>query len=272
MNVLKRVTQGDEVLIMGILNVTPDSFSDGGQFLARDKAERRALEMEQHGADIIDIGGESTRPGADKVELRQELERTIPVIESVRKKTDIPISIDTYKSEVAEQALKAGADLVNDISALRFDPELGKLAGERNIPLVLMHMQGTPRTMQKNPTYDDPVEDIIDFLEERIEQARELGVSRDQIIVDPGIGFGKKYEDNYEILRRLEEFKSLKAPLLLGTSRKSFIGDTLDLSPEERVEGTIASNVIGVLKGASIVRAHDVKKNYRAIQVATRCR
>lgn len=272
MNILRRVTLDDEVLIMGILNVTPDSFSDGGKFLAQDRAEQRALEMEQNGADIIDIGGESTRPGADKVELEQELERTIPVIEAVRAKTDIPISIDTYKSEVAKEALNAGADMVNDISALRFDPELGKLAGERNVPLVLMHMQGTPRTMQKNPTYDDPVKDIIDFLTERIERAGELGVSRDQIIVDPGIGFGKKYEDNYEILRRLEEFKSLEAPLLLGTSRKSFIGATLDLPPEERVEGTIASNAIGILKGASIVRVHDVKENYRAIQVATRCR
>lgn len=272
MNLLKRITEDDEVLIMGILNVTPDSFSDGGQFFARDKAVQRALEMEESGADIIDIGGESTRPGAEKVELDQELDRTIPVIEEVRKKTDVPISIDTYKSAVAEEALDAGADMVNDISAVRFEPELGTLAGERDVPLVLMHMQGTPRTMQDNPTYDDPVEDIIGFLAERIDRAVELGVSPDRIIVDPGIGFGKTYEDNYEILCRLEKFKTLNAPVLLGTSRKSFIGETLDLPPKQRIEGTIASNVIGVLKGANILRVHDVKENYRAIQVATRCR
>lgn len=271
MNLLDRITKDEEVLIMGILNVTPDSFSDGGRFLARDKAKRRALEMEKNGADIIDIGGESTRPGAEKVELEVELDRTIPVIEAIRKETDIPVSIDTYKSEVAKEALDAGADIVNDISALRFDPGLGKLAGKRDVPVVLMHMQGEPKTMQENPTYEDPVEDIKAFLNSRIEEAVELGISRDKIVVDPGIGFGKKYEDNFEILRRLEEFEALNAPLLLGTSRKSFIGDTLDLPPDERVEGTIASNVVGVLKGADILRVHDVKENYRAIKVAVRC-
>mgnify|MGYP006277818577 CR=1 FL=1 len=272
MELLDRVTKNDEVLIMGILNVTPDSFSDGGRFLAHDRAKNRALEMEKNGADIIDIGGESTRPGADKVELEVELDRTIPVIEEIRKETDIPISIDTYKSEVAERALDAGADIVNDISALRFDPDLGRLAGERDVPVVLMHMQGDPKTMQKNPTYDDVVRDIKDFLEKRISKAVELGISRDRIVIDPGIGFGKKLEDNYEILRRLDEFESLGCPLLLGTSRKSFIGDTLDLATDERVEGTIASNVVGVLKGASILRVHDVRENYRALEVAVRCR
>ncbi|MFB6291347.1 MAG: dihydropteroate synthase [Candidatus Bipolaricaulia bacterium] len=272
MDLLDEIRGDDEVLIMGILNVTPDSFSDGGRFLARDKAKRRALEMDENGADIIDIGGESTRPGAEKVELETELDRTIPVIEEIRKETDVPISIDTYKSEVARKALKAGADIVNDISALRFDPKLGKLAGEEDVPVVLMHMQGTPRTMQKNPSYGDVVEDIKEFLSKRIEKAVEFGISRKKIIVDPGIGFGKKYEDNYEILRRLEEFETLDCPLLLGTSRKSFIGDTLELPPDERVEGTIASNVVGLLRGADILRVHDVIENYRAARVATRCR
>ncbi|MBS3786572.1 dihydropteroate synthase [Candidatus Bipolaricaulota bacterium] len=272
MNLVNRISKDEEVLIMGILNVTPDSFSDGGRFLTRDKAKRRALEMEENGADIVDIGGESTRPGAEKVDLDVELERTIPVIKAVRKETNIPISIDTYKSEVAREALDAGADIVNDISALRFDPELGRLVGERGVPVILMHMQGKPKTMQKNPTYEDPVGDIKVFLNDRIGEAVDLGISRDKIIVDPGIGFGKKYEDNYEILRRLEEFKALDSPLLLGTSRKSFIGDTLDLPAGERVEGTIASNVVGVLKGASILRVHDVKENYRALKVAVRCR
>lgn len=272
MNLLDRIIREDEVMIMGILNVTPDSFSDGGRFLDHDKAKNRALEMEENGADIIDIGGESTRPGAEKVELDVELERTIPVIEALRKETEIPISIDTYKSAVAKEALDAGANIVNDISALRFDPGLGELVGEREVPIILMHMQGKPKTMQKNPTYEDPVGDIKAFLNDRIEEAVELGISRDKIIVDPGIGFGKKYEDNYEILRRLEEFETLNAPLLLGTSRKSFIGDTLDLPTDERVEGTIASNVVGVLKGASILRVHDVKENHRALKVAVRCR
>jgi len=272
MDLLDRITKNEEVLIMGILNVTPDSFSDGGKFLARDRAKSRALEMEKNGADIIDIGGESTRPGAEKVELEVELDRTIPVIEAVREETDIPISIDTYKSEVAREALDAGANILNDISALRFNPDLGRTAGERDVPVILMHMQGKPNTMQHDPTYGDPVEDIKNFLSERIEEAVRLGVSRDKIIVDPGIGFGKKYEDNYEILRRLDEFETLDCPLLLGTSRKSFIGDTLDVPPEERVEGTIASNVVGVLRGASILRVHDVKENYRALNVTVRCR
>ncbi|MCF7876142.1 dihydropteroate synthase [Candidatus Bipolaricaulota bacterium] len=257
---------------MGILNVTPDSFSDGGKFLDRDRAKKRALEMSENGADIIDIGGESTRPGAEKVELEEELGRTIPVIEAVRGETDIPISIDTYKSEVASEALDAGGDIINDISALRFDSDLGRLAAERDVPLILMHMQGEPRTMQENPTYEDPVEDIIEFLEGRIKRAVDLGVSREQVVIDPGIGFGKKYEDNYEILRRLEEFRALDLPLLLGTSRKSFLGETLDLPAEERLEGTIASNVVGVLKGANILRVHDVREVHRAVQVAVRCR
>jgi dihydropteroate synthase len=269
--ILDRVRRENEVLVMGILNVTPDSFSDGGKFLGKNNAVKRAMEMEENGADIIDIGGESTRPGADQVPLEEELGRTVPVIEGIRKQTDVPISIDTYKSEVAKEALDAGVDIINDISALRFDSDLGRLAAERGAPLVLMHMQGNPKTMQEDPTYDDPVEDIRNFLGERVEEAKALGVEDEQLVLDPGIGFGKRLEDNYEILRRLEEFKQLGYPLLLGTSRKSFLGATLDLPTEERLEGTIASNVVGVLRGADILRAHDVKEVYRATQVAVRC-
>lgn len=272
MSVLNRIREDGEVLVMGILNVTPDSFSDGGEFFERDKAVDRAVRMEKNGADIVDIGGESTRPGAEEVPLEEELSRTVPVIEEIRKSTDVPISIDTYKSEVADKALDAGADIINDISALRFDPDLGRVAGERDVPLVLMHMQGTPRTMQENPTYDDPVNEIVEFLQNRVDKAKELGVDGEKIIVDPGIGFGKRLQDNYEILRRLEEFGDMEHPLLLGTSRKSFIGDTLGLPTEERLEGTIASNVVGVIRGADILRVHDVKEVHRAKEIAVRCR
>lgn len=272
MSILDRIREDNEVLIMGVLNVTPDSFSDGGRFFDREAAVERAENMEKDGADIVDIGGESTRPGAEEVPLKEELSRTVPVIEGIREITDVPISIDTYKSEVAERALDAGADMINDISAARFDPELARVAAERKVPLVLMHMQGTPQTMQENPTYDDPVREIIQFLEERINKAQELGVERKNIVVDPGIGFGKRLKDNYEILRRLEEFGGMDNPLLLGTSRKSFIGDTLNLPPEERLEGTIASNVVGIIRGADILRVHDVKEMHRAKQIAVRCR
>lgn len=272
MKIMDRIRKENEVLVMGILNVTPDSFSDGGEFFEENSAVERALEMEENGADIIDIGGESTRPGADQVPLEEEMERTVPVIEEIRQATDVSISIDTYKSEVAEEALDAGADIINDISALRFDPDLGRLSAERGVPLILMHMQGTPKTMQEDPTYDDPVKDIMDFLEGRVEAAKELGVKDEQLVLDPGIGFGKRFKDNYEILRRLEEFKELGYPLLLATSRKSFLGETLNLPTGERLEGTIASNVVGVIRGADILRVHDVKEVYRATQVAIRCR
>ncbi|MBS3766038.1 dihydropteroate synthase [Candidatus Bipolaricaulota bacterium] len=272
MSVLNRIREDNQVLIMGILNVTPDSFSDGGKFFKREKAVDRAVQMEESGADIVDIGGESTRPGADEVPLEEELSRTVPVIEEIRQATDVPISIDTYKSEVADKALDAGADMINDISALRFDPELGSVAAGWDVHLVLMHMQGTPRTMQENPTYEDPVDEIIEFLQDRVDEAEELGVDGEKIIVDPGIGFGKRLQDNYEILRRLEEFGEMEHPLLLGTSRKSFIGDMLGLPTEERLEGTIASNVVGVIKGADILRVHDVKEVHRAKEIAVRCR
>ncbi|MFP3952761.1 MAG: dihydropteroate synthase [Candidatus Acetothermia bacterium] len=272
MNVIEELTTKNRVLIMGILNVTPDSFSDGGEYNDADLARERGIAMVNQGADIIDVGGESTRPGAGEVPPEEEMARTIPVIEEIRERSDVLISIDTRKASVAERALDAGADIVNDVSALRSDPELGELVAERGVPIVLMHMQGTPESMQENPTYDDPVGDIIDFLRERTAAAVDYGITREKIIIDPGIGFGKTVAHNYEILRRLEEFQVLGSPLLLGTSRKSFIGATLDLPVDERIEGTIASNVIGLLKGAKILRVHDVKEVFRATRVAMRCR
>lgn len=256
---------------MGILNVTPDSFSDGGEYLETKPAVNRALNMEQQGADIVDIGGESTRPGAERVSLEEELSRTIPVIEGIRRESSVPISIDTYKLTVAARALDAGANIVNDISALRFDPNLAQLVANREVPVILMHMQGEPRTMQSNPVYEDVVEDIIEFLAERIAYAQGEGINRDNIIIDPGMGFGKTVDHNFEIMRRLEEFNTLGVSLLLGTSRKSFIGKTLDLPVENRLEGTIATNVIGLARGAKILRVHDVKEVKRAVEIAVRC-
>lgn len=272
MNIMDEIRTKKRVLIMGIVNVTPDSFSDGGDFVEREDAVIHSLELKQQGADIIDIGGESTRPGAAEVPLEEEIRRTIPVIQGIREKTGVPISIDTYKAEVAKQALEAGANIINDISALRFDPNLSGVAADNKVPIILMHMQGTPQTMQKNPTYKDPVGDIIAFFKERINAAIKSGIDPDNIIVDPGIGFGKRTEHNYEILRRLDEFQILNKPILLGTSRKSFLGDILDLPAKDRLEGTIASNVVGILKGANILRVHDVQEVYRATQVAIRCR
>lgn len=259
---------GKRTLIMGILNVTPDSFSDGGLHYNLEDAVAQALKMVEEGADIIDIGGESTRPGSEPVPLEEELRRVIPVIKAIREESDTPISIDTYKAEVAEEALIAGADLINDISALRFDEELKDLAAKYQIPVVLMHMQGTPKTMQENPTYTDVVAEISAFFKERIAEACEAGIAEENIILDPGIGFGKRLEHNLEILRRLADFKSLGRPILLGTSRKSFIGQITKTPVGERLEGTIASTVIGIMNGADIVRVHDVRQVKRAAEIA----
>ncbi|MFW6197122.1 MAG: dihydropteroate synthase, partial [Thermoplasmatota archaeon] len=213
--------------VMGILNVTPDSFYDGGEFNAVDKAVERAVEMDKKGADIIDIGGESTRPGSERVSLEEEKERVLPVIEKASKKTDTLISIDTYKSEIAEAAVDAGADIVNDIFGLRKEGMAEKVA-ELDVPVIIMHMQGTPRNMQKNPRYDDVITDVSKFFLERVENAKNAGISEENIILDPGIGFGKDLEHNLEIIRRLDEFNSLGYPILLGASRKSFLKGVLD--------------------------------------------
>ncbi len=247
-----------QYLIMGILNVTPDSFSDGGKFYELDSAVKRGIKLLEDGADIIDIGGESTRPGADEVSASEELNRVLPVIEALLKaKHDALISIDTTKSIVAEEALKNGAKIINDIGAFGFDEKILTVAAEFNAPYVLMHMQGTPRTMQKSPEYDDVVSDIIEFLFAKTEEAKKRGV--ENIILDPGIGFGKSVENNFEILRRLSEFKSLNYPILIGLSRKSFIGKSLNLEVENRDEPTTLLEALSVKNGASIIRTHNVK-------------
>lgn len=254
--------------IMGILNVTPDSFSDGGVYLDKERAVEHALRMQEEGADIIDIGGESTRPGAEAVPVKEEIRRVIPVIEILAKRLKIPISVDTYKASVAEVALSAGATMVNDISGLRFDPEMPEIVVRHRVPVVIMHIKGTPRDMQINPTYRALIPEIKDYLMEGILIAQRAGIPDNMIIIDPGIGFGKTWEHNLEILRSLNEFRTLKKPLLLGPSRKSFIGKVLgDLPVTERFEGTAAAVAIGILNGANIIRVHDVKAMVRVARV-----
>ncbi|MEW6609347.1 MAG: dihydropteroate synthase [bacterium] len=246
--------------IMGILNVTPDSFSDGGQYDEPEKAIKRAFEMKEEGADIIDIGGESTRPGAKPSSVKEELERLIPIVKRlIKENIDLPLSIDTYKSEVAKACLDEGAHIINDISALKFDMNMAKVVAEYKVPVVLMHIQGTPQNMQENPQYKCVVSEIILYLRERVKFAQDSGIDKEKIIIDPGIGFGKTVEHNLQILRRLREFKSPGLPILIGTSRKSFIGKILDLPVEERLEGTLATVAISILNGANILRVHDVK-------------
>ena len=255
-------------LIMGVLNVTPDSFSDGGRFVDPARAIRHAKEMVSAGADLIDVGGESTRPGAEPVSSEEELHRVIPVIERLSREVPVPGSIDTYKADVARAALQAGARWVNDISALRFDPGMADLIAESRVPVILMHMKGTPGEMQKDPRYRSVVGEIYSFLEERIEFAVSAGIRREQIVIDPGIGFGKRTQDNLMILAGLDRFQSLGRPILLGTSRKSFIGQVLDLPVDERLEGTAATLAIGLMKGARIFRVHDVGPAVRVIRMA----
>lgn len=253
--------------VMGILNVTIDSFSDGGRYISTSKAVERGLEMVEEGADILDIGGESTRPGAEPVGCEEELKRVIPVIESLAGRIPIPISIDTYKAGVAESALECGASMVNDISALRMDDRMGEVVAEKNVPVVLMHMKGEPRTMQVNPTYISPIREIISFLQDAIKRALSYGIPRDMVIIDPGIGFGKRLKDNLLIQHNLRAFKTIGRPLLIGTSKKSFIGQVLDLPVNERMEGTLGSVASAVLNGADMVRVHDVKSVCRLIKV-----
>lgn len=259
---------GDRTYIMGVVNVTPDSFSDGGKFYQLDRAVERAKELIEAGADIIDIGGESTRPFSDPIPLEEELSRTIPVIEGVRSFSEIPISIDTTKAEVARRALEAGADIVNDVSALRFDPEMVRLVAKTGVPVVLMHMLGTPKTMQENPRYDCLFGEILSFLQERIRYAVDCGIKREQIIVDPGIGFGKTVTHNLRLIRDLSFLSLLERPILLGLSRKRFIGAILNRPVEERELGTAVANTVGIMGGAHIVRVHDVAFQIDAIRMA----
>lgn len=255
--------------IMGILNTTPDSFSDGGKWTTVDRALKHAEEMVNDGAAIIDVGGESTRPGAKPVPLEEEMKRVVPVIEAIRKNfSNVFISVDTYKSKVAEEALNAGADIVNDISGFHFDSRMAKLVAERNVPAVLMHIKGTPRDMQKNPYYENVIKELCLYFEETIKEAEQKGVKKEQIIIDPGIGFGKRLEDNLSILKRINEFKRFGVPILLGTSRKSFIKMvTGEENPEERVAGSLASIVRGILNGVKIVRVHDVKETKQFLDI-----
>jgi len=244
---------------MGILNVTPDSFSDGGLHFRTNDAVGHGLRMANEGADIIDVGGESTRPFSDPMLLEEELKRVLPVIRALSRELAIPISIDTYKSGVARQALMAGATMVNDISALRFDPAMGSLVSEAGVPVVLMHMKGTPKNMQANPAYEDLLGEILGFLRQAVEQAVEIGIKRDLIIIDPGIGFGKSFDDNLRIIKELHRFSHLGQPILVGTSNKSFIGHVLDLPVESRETGTLATIAASVMNGANIIRAHNVR-------------
>ena len=257
---------GIRTSVMGILNATPDSFSDGGLFAAQDRALVHAREMAAAGADIIDIGGESTRPGAEPVSEEEELRRIIPLIEGLASELAIPLSVDTYKASVAEKALAAGASIVNDISGLRFSPDMARVVAAYDAAIIIMHIKGTPRNMQQNPVYSDVVGEVRDYLQEGIELAVKAGIDCEKIMIDPGIGFGKTLEHNLALLNRLDEFRRLGRPIVLGTSRKKFIGTVLGIPlPSQRVDGTAATVALGIERGASVVRVHDVA---RMVQVA----
>jgi dihydropteroate synthase len=254
--------------IMGIVNVTPDSFSDGGRFFAADDALEQALALVREGAAIVDIGGESTRPGSELVSADEELRRVLPVVEALAGRVGVPISVDTMKADVARRAIAAGATVVNDVSALRFDDEMVDVVAETGCPICLMHMQGMPKTMQDDPRYDDVVGEVLDFLEDRMAFALARGVREEQIVVDPGIGFGKTVAHNLALLDGLSRFTSLGRPVLLGASRKRFLGAVLGAEPSGRAIGTVATTVMGYLAGAHIFRVHDVKPNFEALRVA----
>jgi len=266
---------GKKTYVMGILNVTPDSFSDGGKFFSTYDAVNHALRMQNEGADIIDIGGQSTQPGAKEVSIEEERNRVIPVLEKLSRKIKIPISIDTYKSEIAKEAIKLGAKMVNDVTALRGDKNLARIVAHYNIPICLMHMMGEPRNMQENPSYEDVVKEISAFLKERADYAISCGIKKDKIIIDPGIGFGKRtgkgIEDNCEILRCFSEFKDLGFPIMVGASRKTFIGNICgketQLPVTDRLEGSLAAACIAAFNGVDIVRVHDVKETRRCIDL-----
>ena len=255
-------------LLMGIINVTPDSFYDGGKRLDPNRAVADGIGLIEAGADVIDIGGESTRPGAGAVSLAEELQRVLPVIQGLRQNVNVPISIDTYKAQVAQAALSEGADIVNDISALRFDPQMAVLVAAEKVPVVIMHMQGTPQTMQAEPCYNNVLREVQDFLTTQVHFAIEAGVERENIIIDPGIGFGKTLDHNLTLFRGLPALASMGQPLLLGASRKTFIGKILGVEPDERLEGSLAAAVAAVFGGAHILRVHDVKETRKAIRVA----
>lgn len=254
--------------VMGVLNVTPDSFSDGGKFLDKSKAIEHAIDMARAGADMIDLGGVSTRPGAADVSIDEELSRVIPVLEGLSEAVKIPISIDTRRAKVAEETIKRGASIVNDVSGLRHDPAMASIVARHGATVIIMHMKGEPQDMQLNPTYDNLIEELLTFFRESINMTKDAGIQEKKIIIDPGIGFGKTVEHNLEILNRLDEFKILGRPICIGTSRKSFIGKILDVSePRDRLIGTLATSVIAVMKGANILRVHDVRETVQAARM-----
>jgi dihydropteroate synthase len=254
--------------VMGVINVTPDSFSDGGDYLQPEAAIAHGLSLAEDGADLIDIGGESTRPGAEPVSVKRELARVIPVVEGVVARSSVPVSIDTMKAEVARRAIEAGATFVNDVSALRHDPEMAEVVRAAGVPVCLMHMQGTPQTMQENPQYFDVVAEVSEFLLERARFAESQGIPRELICVDPGIGFGKTIEHNLTLLRELDQIAALGYPVLVALSRKRFLGQITGRSEKERVAGTVAANLEAFRRGGWMFRVHDVAPNREALDVA----
>lgn len=260
---------GEKTYLMGVLNITPDSFSDGGDYNHLEAALDRAQRLVEAGADILDIGGQSTRPGAKTISLEAELERVIPVVQAIRKHLNVPISVDTTRAAIAQQAIDAGADLVNDISGGRFDPEMLAIVAELEVPIILMHIRGTPETMQQLTDYENLVGEILAVLQERINAAQKAGIARSRLIIDPGIGFGKTAEQNLELLRQLHQFKTLDVPILVGTSRKSFIGKLLNQSdPKKRVWGTASTCCSAIAQGADILRVHDLPEMWEVATVA----
>ncbi len=262
----------DRVLVMGIVNVTPDSFFDGGRYTHHEDAIERGVRMADEGADIVDIGGQSTRPGSRPVPTQVEMDRVLPVVEGIRRRSPVCVSIDTTKADVAEEAIRLGAGIVNDVSAFRFDERMAEVVARAGAFAVLIHMQGTPKTMQRNPTYSDVVEEVRAFLDRRTRTAVEAGIPEERIFVDPGIGFGKTLEHNLTLLGNLSRLAELGRPVLVGTSRKAFLGAILDAPPDERIEATIVANAVAILNGASIIRVHDAKEGRRTADVAARLR
>lgn len=263
----REIGLGDRTITVGVLNITPDSFSDGGEHFDTDRAVERAIRMESDGADIIEVGGESTRPGSDRISLEDELARVIPVLEGLKGRLTAPIAVDTYKSQVARAAVEMGASIINDISALRFDPSIADVAAETGSLLVLMHMRGDPATMQKVEPSQDILADIENDLSEAIRVAERRGVRREQILIDPGIGFGKTMEQNLAILNHLERFADFDLPLMIGTSRKSFIGRITGRAADDRLFGTAASVAAAIIRGAHIIRVHDVREMAEVAQI-----
>jgi len=264
---------GERTLVMGVLNVTPDSFSDGGNFLEPESAIERAFVIANAGADLLDVGGESTRPGSQETRAAEELDRILPVLEGLRGRLKIPISVDTRRAAVAELAVRAGAEIINDISGLKNDPKIAEVAARHGVPLILMHMRGEPRTMQVGPFARDVMKDVIQGLRWSVAAARKAGVAKSQIILDPGIGFGKSFAQNYELLQKLPQLAKLGYPLLVGTSRKGFLGATLardgkPAPPEERIWGTAATVTASILNGAHLVRVHDVGEMVQVARVS----